>query len=60
MDENTLGILAFEDEYPSQDDLTAFMGNYRTDAVDATYSVVLVNGGGYDPSHSGMEANLDI
>ena len=51
MDENSLEILGFEDEYPSQGDLTAFMCDYRMDAVDATYSVVLVNGGGYDPSH---------
>jgi tripeptidyl-peptidase-1 len=60
MDQNVLGILGFHNQYPSRDDLTVFMANYRRDAIDATYSVVQINGGGYDPSHPGFEANLDI
>jgi tripeptidyl-peptidase-1 len=59
MDQNLLGILGFNNEYPNQDDLTAFMTDFRTDAVDATFTVEKVNGGGYDQSHPGHEANMD-
>ncbi|KAH9162473.1 peptidase S8/S53 domain-containing protein [Lactarius sanguifluus] len=58
--ENVLGVLGFLGNYPSQADLTAFMQKFRFEAGDATYTVVLVNGGGYDPTHPHQEANVDI
>ncbi|KAH9064391.1 subtilisin-like protein [Lactarius vividus] len=33
---------------------------FRTDGEDATYTVLPVNGGRYDPRHPSVEANLDI
>ncbi|KAH8997722.1 peptidase S8/S53 domain-containing protein [Lactarius hatsudake] len=58
--ENVLGIVGFLGDYPSPTDLTAFMRKYRSEAADATFTVVEVNGGGYDPTHPSIEANMDI
>ncbi|KAF8262119.1 peptidase S8/S53 domain-containing protein [Lactarius quietus] len=57
---NILGIVGFSWEYPSRPDLRLFMQNYRSDGAYATFSVVQVNDGLYDPSDPGMEANLDM
>ncbi|KAF8265096.1 peptidase S8/S53 domain-containing protein [Lactarius quietus] len=35
------------------------MRAYRTDGIDATYTVVQVNYGGYDPNDPDVEANID-
>ncbi|KAH9020550.1 subtilisin-like protein [Lactarius deliciosus] len=62
-DRNTLGIFGFRKEYPSQTDLAAFMTHFRSDVPPpslATFTVELVNGGGYDPDIPGDEANLDV
>ncbi len=59
-DRNVLGVLGYLHENPSREDLTTFMTACRTDAVDATFDVELVNGGGYDPSHPSDEASLDM
>ncbi|KAF8263397.1 peptidase S8/S53 domain-containing protein [Lactarius quietus] len=59
-DRNELGVTGYAGEFPSPQDFELFMEKYRTDEKDATYTVELVNGGGYDPSHPGEEANLDI
>ncbi|KAH9060316.1 subtilisin-like protein [Lactarius deliciosus] len=56
-DRNVLGVVGFLGDYPSPTDLTLFMQKYRSDADDATYTVVRVNGGGYDPTHPHEEAN---
>ncbi|KAH9179030.1 subtilisin-like protein [Lactarius sanguifluus] len=58
--ENVLGIVGFLGDYPSPADLTAFMQKYLSEANDATFTVVEVNGGGYDPTHPHEEANTDI
>ncbi|KAH9021333.1 subtilisin-like protein [Lactarius pseudohatsudake] len=58
--ENVLGIVGFLGDYPSPADLTAFMQKYRSEANDATFTVVEVNDGGYDPTHPHQEANTDI
>ncbi|KAH9060339.1 subtilisin-like protein [Lactarius deliciosus] len=58
--ENVLGIVGLLGDYPSPTDLTAFMRKYRSEAADATFTVVEVNGGGYDPTHPNEEANMDI
>ncbi|KAH9162464.1 subtilisin-like protein [Lactarius sanguifluus] len=57
--ENVLGVAGFLGDYPSPADLLAFMRKYR-DVDDATYEVVEINGGGYDPTHPQEEANSDI
>ncbi|KAF8258398.1 peptidase S8/S53 domain-containing protein [Lactarius quietus] len=59
-DRNRFGIGGYAAEYPSPDDLRKFMEEYRADAQDATYIVEQINGGGYDPSNPGREANLNI
>ncbi|KAF8259420.1 subtilisin-like protein [Lactarius quietus] len=59
-DRNSLGIAGYLKDCPSPADLGAFMRRYRSDAVDATYTVQLVNGGEYDPGQPTKEGNLDI
>ncbi|KAH9004795.1 subtilisin-like protein [Lactarius hatsudake] len=59
MSENVLGIAGFLGDSPSPADLLAFMRKYRN-VDDATYEVVKINGGGYDPTHPDEEANMDI
>ncbi|KAH8994722.1 subtilisin-like protein [Lactarius hatsudake] len=58
--ENVLGVVGLLGDYPSPTDLTAFMQKYRSEAADATFTVVDVNDGGYDPTHPNEEANMDI
>ncbi|KAH9051041.1 subtilisin-like protein [Lactarius vividus] len=58
--ENVLGIVGFLGNYPGPADLGAFMRKYRSEAGDATFTVVEVNGEEYDPTHPHEEANLDI
>ncbi len=57
---NSLGIAGHNNEFPSRTDLTVFMTVLRTDAVDAIFTVEPVNGGEYDSSRPGTEANLDM
>ncbi|KAF8263866.1 subtilisin-like protein [Lactarius quietus] len=59
VDRNVLGIAGYDGEFPSPQDLNQFMEEFRTDGEDATYTVELVNGGGYDPSNPGDEGDLD-
>ncbi|KAH8983891.1 peptidase S8/S53 domain-containing protein [Lactarius hatsudake] len=59
-DRNALGVVGLLGDYPSPTDLTAFMQKYRSDADDATFAVIEVNGGGYDPTHPNFEPNMDI
>ncbi|KAH9062387.1 subtilisin-like protein [Lactarius vividus] len=58
--ENVLGVVGLLGDDPSPADLWEFMGKYRPEAEDATFTVVEINGGGYDPTHPHEEANLDI
>ncbi|KAH9031385.1 subtilisin-like protein [Lactarius deliciosus] len=57
---NMLGIAGYLGDWPSLDDLRQFMNRYRSDATDATYRVVQIKGGGYDPSNPATEANLNM
>ncbi|KAF8258682.1 subtilisin-like protein [Lactarius quietus] len=57
---NRLGIVGYLWEYPSLPDLRLFMQKYRRDGAYATFSVLQVNGGLYDPNKPGVEANLDM
>ncbi|KAH9165152.1 subtilisin-like protein [Lactarius sanguifluus] len=62
-DRNTLGVFGFREQYPSETDLTVFMTYLRSDVQPpslATFTVELVNGGGYDPVNPGDEANVDV
>ncbi|KAF8264279.1 subtilisin-like protein [Lactarius quietus] len=43
---------------PSLADLRMFMDLYRTDGVDATFTLVQLNGGTYNPSNPGIEGDL--
>ncbi|KAH9031110.1 peptidase S8/S53 domain-containing protein [Lactarius pseudohatsudake] len=60
IDRNKLGVAGFIGDSPSPIDLRLFMTAHRTDAVTATYDVVLINGGRYDPKTPTVEGNLDI
>ncbi|KAH9039325.1 subtilisin-like protein [Lactarius pseudohatsudake] len=62
-DRNTLGVFGYRNEYPRETDLTMYMTNYRSDVQPpslATFTVELVNGGGYDPDTPGVEASVDV
>ncbi|KAH8978363.1 subtilisin-like protein [Lactarius hatsudake] len=59
-DRNALGIAGYGGQFPSPQDLTLFMHEFRTDGEDATFTVTQVNGGGYDPANPTLEGNLDI
>ncbi|KAH8985682.1 subtilisin-like protein [Lactarius akahatsu] len=60
IDRNFLGIAGFLNDYPSPTDLKAFMRKYRSDGKKATFTVMRVNNGGYDPKRPAIEANLDL
>jgi tripeptidyl-peptidase-1 len=57
--QNGLGIAGFLNNLPDEEDLTAFMTQFRDDVVgDATFTSVIINDG--DPNHPNSGANLDI
>ncbi|KAH9055293.1 subtilisin-like protein [Lactarius vividus] len=58
-DQNSLGIVGFNSQYPSPWDLGAFMDKYKFGGY-ATFRIVEVNGGGYDATKPHFEANLDV
>ncbi|KAF8266389.1 peptidase S8/S53 domain-containing protein [Lactarius quietus] len=60
-DRNAIGTLGLHNDYPREDDLQQFMAMYRKDAKGATFIVVPVNGGEYDPTQpADTEGSLDI
>ncbi|KAH9015095.1 subtilisin-like protein [Lactarius pseudohatsudake] len=59
-DRNVLGVTGYLNDWPSPDDLRQFMNQYRSDATSATYTVVEIKGGGYNPSNPTSEANLNM
>ncbi|KAH9171769.1 subtilisin-like protein [Lactarius sanguifluus] len=60
MGRNVVGVTGYVEQYPSPTDLTSYMRKYRPDGILATYVVLSVNGGGYDPNNPGEEANVDL
>ncbi|KAH8980028.1 subtilisin-like protein [Lactarius hatsudake] len=60
--ENAIGILGYDNEFPSPTDLDLFMSMFRPDSDpdEVTFTVETVNGGEYDPSWPGFEANIDL
>ncbi|KAH9041618.1 subtilisin-like protein [Lactarius pseudohatsudake] len=59
-DRNVLGISGFVQEYPNPVDLTTFMDHFHGTKTGATYTVVQVNSGGYNPNNPGTEASVDV
>ncbi|KAF8260175.1 subtilisin-like protein [Lactarius quietus] len=59
-DRNMVGVGGYNGQYPSPQDLAAFMKEYRSDGEDAKYIVEPVFGGRYNPNKPGNEANLNI
>ncbi|KAH9166376.1 subtilisin-like protein [Lactarius sanguifluus] len=59
-DRNVLGVAGYLGDYPSPDDLRQFTSQYRSDATSATYSVVKIGGGGYNPSNPTVEGDLNM
>ncbi|KAH8994235.1 peptidase S8/S53 domain-containing protein [Lactarius akahatsu] len=54
-DRNVLGIVGFNGDYPSPQDLELFMEEFRTDGEDATFTVLQINAGEF-----GIESSLSI
>ena len=57
--QNMIGVLGFDDEYPSQLDLTQFMTRYRSEAERPTFTLVQWNGGN-NQSNPGHVASVGI
>ncbi|KAF8266400.1 peptidase S8/S53 domain-containing protein [Lactarius quietus] len=57
---NALGVVGYSRNYPNPSDLTTFMTQFRTNAKDATYTFVPINGGLYNPNSPTIEANQNI
>ena len=58
--QNKFATAHYINQYPNPWDLMDFMEVYRTDALAATCSVVLVNGGMYNWDNPGVEASLSL
>ena len=56
-DQNRLGIVGFQGEFPSQEDLSSFMNIFFSQAQAATLTVVQANGGVPNPS---LQTNTDV
>ena len=59
-DENRIGILGVDGDFPSPLDLTQFLTRYRSEAIDTKFVVEQLNGGEYDPSNPSNHSNLEI
>ncbi|KAH9003206.1 subtilisin-like protein [Lactarius hatsudake] len=57
---NALGIAGYVKEYPNPVDLTKFMNRFHSPETGATYNVVQVYNGGYDPTNPGLEASMNV
>ncbi|KAF8265082.1 subtilisin-like protein [Lactarius quietus] len=57
---NALGISAYDGYSPSPTDLRMFMGEFFRNGTNASYTVVLVNGGTYNPSQPSDQEDLNV
>ena len=57
---NKLGILGIDGDYPRALDLTVFMAKYQSESMDARFTVVPWNGGGYDARYPGDVASISV
>ncbi|EPS94287.1 hypothetical protein FOMPIDRAFT_1134693 [Fomitopsis schrenkii] len=56
-----LVVTGYIEQYPSPDDMSNFLSNYRTDiSSSTTWTIVELDGGSYDPNDPGDEADLDV
>jgi hypothetical protein len=55
IDRNVLGVVGYGGDYPAK-----FMGRFRSDGAEATFTVVQVKDGKSDPDNPTLEANLNI
>ncbi|KAH9023658.1 subtilisin-like protein [Lactarius pseudohatsudake] len=62
LNKNAIGILGYNNQFPSPTDLDLFMSVFHSDSNpdDVTFTVETVNDGTYDPSWPGVEASLDM
>ncbi|GJJ07192.1 hypothetical protein Clacol_001392 [Clathrus columnatus] len=56
---NQIGIAGYLEEFANFADLKTFMQKFRSDAVNANFTVTLINGGANNQAQPGIEANLD-
>ncbi|KAF8268680.1 subtilisin-like protein [Lactarius quietus] len=59
-DKNVLGVVGFHGQYISYDDLTEFMGRFRSDAKGVTFTVEEVNNGDFNPYEPHGEPSSDM
>jgi tripeptidyl-peptidase-1 len=57
---NILGTVGFHGLSASQADLSSFMAEYRADAADASYIVVMVSGNQYDSKNPSAKMNINV
>ncbi|KAF9814359.1 hypothetical protein IEO21_05154 [Rhodonia placenta] len=58
---NYLVVTGYNNEYPSTTDLVDFLGPFQSaESSSTSYTVVEIDGGSYDPSNPGVEADIDI
>ena len=55
-----LAIAGYAQQYPSEVDLRLFMREFRSNALDATFDFVPVNGGENQPNNPSLLANIDV
>lgn len=58
---NSIGLTGYLGQYANFQDLQTFYADQRPDALNSSFTVVLINNGSnsQDPSQAGVEANLD-
>ena len=59
-DKNRIGIFGMNGDYPNQVDLTHFMAEYRSDAIEASFTVEQWNGGRHALHNPGEWANFGV
>ncbi|KAH8987133.1 subtilisin-like protein [Lactarius hatsudake] len=59
-DRNVLGIAGYAEDCPNPVDLTTFMDRFHSPGTGATYTVVHVDNGGYDPNNPTLEGNMNV
>jgi len=54
-------VTGYDDQYPDPSDMSNFLSKYRTDINSSTtWTIVELDGGSYDPTDPGDEADLDV
>ncbi|KAH9921038.1 family S53 protease-like protein [Fomitopsis serialis] len=54
-------VTGYDNQYPDPSDMSNFLSKYRTDINSSTtWTIVELDGGSYDPTNPGDEADLDV